>query len=286
MNEEFGRWSESRWTSREIDWKRAKQITAGVDVGTTSTQAAIICDGALFGSASIHTGYDFKMAASQAMEQALGDSGMKIQDIQYIVATGWGSQNVPFAQKTVDEVHCHAWGARFMFGPDVRTVVDLGAQTCKAIRVYSWDRVRDFMINDKCATGMGRDIELMANLLEIPIQEMGERSLEVEKDPEPVSTTCSAFADTEAIGLFREGYSENQVLAAYLFAVAWRIYGMVGRVRPEKELAFTGGLAKNVGIVKRLEREMGITPLISQYDPMLAGAIGAALIGRDIMAEI
>jgi activator of 2-hydroxyglutaryl-CoA dehydratase len=141
------------------------------------------------------------------------------------------------------------------------------------------------MINDKCATGMGRSIEVMADLLQVPIQEMGERSLAVGKDPEPVSTTCYAFANTEAIGLFREGYQESEVLAAYLFAIAWRIYGMVGRVQPEKELAFTGGLAKNAGITRRLEREMGITALSSEYDSQLAGAIGAALIARAIVEK-
>jgi predicted CoA-substrate-specific enzyme activase len=172
-----------------------------------------------------------------------------------------------------------------MHGPAVKIIVDLGAQTCKAIRLYDWDRIRDFVMNDKCAAGMGRSIEVMADLLQVPIQEMGERSLAVDKDPEPVSTTCYAFANTEAIGLFREGYKESEVLAAYLFAIAWRIHGTIGRVQPEKELAFTGGLAKNTGIVKRLEREMKMTALTSEYDPQLAGAIGAALIARDIVEK-
>jgi benzoyl-CoA reductase subunit A len=140
-------------------------------------------------------------------------------------------------------------------------------------------------MNDKCAAGMGRSIEVMADLMQVPIQEMGEKSLAVEKDSEPVSTTCYAFANTEAIGLLREGYKENEVLAAYLFAIAWRIHGMVGRVQPEKELAFTGGLAKNSGIVKRLEKAMGMTVLTSEYDPMLAGAIGAAFIARDTIEK-
>jgi activator of 2-hydroxyglutaryl-CoA dehydratase len=172
-----------------------------------------------------------------------------------------------------------------MYGPAVKTVVDLGAQTCKAIRMYEWDRIRDFMISDKCATGMGRSIEVMADLIQVPIQEMGERSLMVSKDPEPVSTTCYAFANTEAMGLFREGYTESQVLAAYLFAIAWRLHSTIGRVQPEKEIAFTGGLAKNPGIVKRIEREMKMTALTSDYDPMLAGAIGAALIAQKMVEK-
>ena len=284
MTQEYWRWPESGWTSKDIDWKKSKSITAGVDVGTNSTQAAIICDDKLFGYASLRTGPDYRASVQTAMEQAMGKSGMKIKDIKYIVGTGWGSRNVTFAENTVNEIDCHARGARFMYGPSVKTVVDLGAQTCKAIRLHDWDRIRDFAMNDKCAAGMGRSIEVMADLMQVPIQEMGEKSLAVEKDPEPVSTTCYAFANTEAMGLFHEDYKENEVLAAYLFAIAWRINGMVGRVQPEKEIAFTGGLARNPGIVKRLEKAMGMTALTSEYDPMLAGAIGAAVLARE-MAE-
>ncbi len=285
MTHEYWKWPESAWTSPEIDWRKSRTVTAGVDAGTTSTQAVVMCDGALFGYASLRTGPDFRESAAAAVQRALGDSGMALGDVKLIVGTGWGSRNIAFAAKTMDEIECHARGARYMFGPAVRTVVDLGAQTCKVIKLYDWDRVRNFMINDKCATGMGRGIEVMADLLQVPVAEMGERSLAVEKDPEPVSTTCYAFANTEAVGLFREGYTEGQVLAAYLFAIAWRILGMVGRVKPEKEIAFTGGLAKNAGIVRRLEREMKMTALTSDYDPMLAGAIGAALIARDIVEK-
>jgi bzd-type benzoyl-CoA reductase Q subunit len=283
MTHEYWKWPESSWTSTDIDWKKCKTITAGVDLGTNSTQAVVMCDNQLFGYANLRTGPDYRASAEKAIGQALGKSGITLEDIKYIVGTGWGSRNIPFANKTTDEISCHARGARFMFGPSVKTVVDLGAQTCKAIRLYSWDRIRDFQMNDKCADGFGRSIEVMADLLQVPIDEMGERSLAVEKDPEPVSTTCYAFANTEAIGLFREGYTESQVLAAYLFAIAWRLYGTIGRVQPEKEIAFTGGLAKNPGIVKRFEREMKITALTSDYDPQLAGAIGAAIIARELL---
>jgi benzoyl-CoA reductase subunit A len=285
MTQEYWKWPESSWTTKDIDWKKAKTITAGVDIGTNSTQAAILCDIKLFGYSSLRTGPDYRASAQIALEQAMGNSGMKVKDIKYIVGTGWGSRNVTCAEKTVDEISCHAKGARFMYGPAVKTVIDLGAQTCKAIRLYGWDRIRDFAMNDKCAAGMGRSIEVMADLLQVPIEEMGERSLAVEKDPEPVSTTCYAFANTEAMGLFREGYKESEVLAAYLFAIAWRIHGMVGRVQPEKEIAFTGGLAKNPGIVKRLEKAMGMTALTSEYDPQLAGAIGAAVIAKEMVEK-
>ncbi len=285
MTHDYWRWPESSWTATDIDSKKCKTVTAGVDVGTNSTQAVVFCDDNVFGYSNLRTGPDYRTSAEKALAQALGKSKMKPKDIHYIVGTGWGSRNIPFARKTVDEITCHARGARFMFGPAVKTVVDLGAQTCKAIRLYGWDQVRDFAMNDKCADGFGRSIEVMADLMQVPVEEMGEKSLAVEKDPEPVSTTCYAFANTEAMGLFREGYKESEVLAAYLFAIAWRIHGTIGRVQPEKEIAFTGGLAKNSGIVKRLEREMKMTALKSDYDPMLAGAIGAAIIARDIVGK-
>jgi benzoyl-CoA reductase subunit A len=117
------------------------------------------------------------------LKKAIGDTGMKVSGISAIAATGWGKKNAAYATSFPDEVHCHMKGARFMYGPEVRTVVDLGAQTIKAIRLYDWDRVRDFMMNDKCATGMGRNIEILCDLLQVPIEEIGEKSLDVEAIP-------------------------------------------------------------------------------------------------------
>ena len=294
----YWKWPESRWTSTDIDWRKAERVTAGVDVGTTSAQAAIFCDEQLFGHANLRVGADFRKAADMVIAHALGDSGMKLNDIGAITGTGWGSRNVHYATGIMDEVSCHAKGARFIFGPEAHTVVDLGGQTVKAIRLYDWDRLRDVMINDKCATGMGRNIEYLCNLLHVPIEEIGKLSLDVNEDPEPVSTTCYAFADTETMGLFgrpeyrTERLTDNEVYASHLFAVAWRIVGLIGRLGPldvgdpaiYTELAFTGGLAKNVGITKRIERDLNVTALTSEYDPILAGAIGAALFAAEANA--
>ena len=293
MAQAYWKWPESGRVSEVINWRDASRITAGVDVGTTSTQAAILCDGELFSYASIHTGADFQAAADAALAQAMRAGGMCITDIRDgIVATGWGARHVAGAAKTMDDILCHAKGARFMFGPEVHTVVDLGGQSVKAIRLYDWDRVRDFMMNDKCATGMGRGIETICELLQVSITEIGALSLEVKSDPEPVSTTCSAFANTETLGLFgRPEFKAapltiNEIYASHLFAVAWRILGVIGKLQPldvgdikvYPALAFTGGLAKNIGITRRIERELKVNALTSTYDPQLAGAIGAALL--------
>jgi predicted CoA-substrate-specific enzyme activase len=278
-------------TSGAADWRKAGGITAGVDVGTTSCQAAVMVDGELFSYANIRVGADFKAAARAAVDMAMAGTGMSLGDARGIVATGFGSGNVDFATSARDEILCHAKGARFMFGPSVKTVVDLGGQSTHAISLYDWDRVRRFQTSDKCATGMGRHMEVVAELLRTPITEMGALSLEADKDPEPVSTTCFNFAYPETVGLFRQGfkeeaYTENDVLAAYHFAIAWRILGTIGKIAPldigevvlEKDVAFTGGLAKNRGITERLERELGITAASGSLDPQLAGAIGAALL--------
>jgi benzoyl-CoA reductase subunit A len=284
MTEEYWRWPESSWTSGDIDWKKAKTVTAGVDIGAVSTQAVITCDDTLYSYNNMRTGSDGD-DAEKAMAGALKNTDMTLKDIHYIVGTGWGGKFVPFAHKVINEVSCHAKGARFMFGPSVRTIVDIGGQTVKVIKLYEWDRVSDFAANDKCATGMGRSIEKMADLMHVPIWEMGERSLSVKNDPEPASTTCYNFCNTEVLGLFREGLSEGEVLATYLFTLAYRIYTLVGRVKPEKYIAFTGGVAKNVGITKRLERELSIDTVHSQYDTQLAGAIGAALLAKTLMGK-
>ena len=292
MTIEYWKWPETNFVSKDIDWKKAQRITAGIDIGSTSSQAAILCDEELFAYASIHTGVNFGKAADTVIEKALGGSGMKIQDIHEIVGIGWGSDCVAYASKKINEVQCHAKGARYMFGSEVHTVVDLGGQTVKAIRLYDWDRVWDFFMNDKCATGMGRNVETLCELLQIPIDEIGDLSLDVPSDPEPVSTTCYAFAQTETMGLLgRPEYrasplTENQIYAAHLFAVATRAASIIGKLAPldvgdlsiYKELCFTGGLAKNKGVTQRIEQYFNVSALTSEYDPQLAGAIGAALL--------
>jgi bzd-type benzoyl-CoA reductase Q subunit len=278
MTQEYWRWPESRWTAASIDWRKAKTITAGVDIGAVSSQAVVMCDGQVYCYSNQRTGPDIGETAASAVNWALGNTGIGLKDIHSIAATGYGSPGVAFAQKAKNEIDCLAKAARFMFGPTVKTVFDMGGQTSKAIKLYERGTISDFAVNDKCAVSMGWGIEILADLMQVPITEMGERSLSVKQDPEPVSTTCYIYANTEAMGLLRTGSKENDVLAAYLFAVTWRLYALIGRVKPENGIAFTGGLAKNAGIVKRLEREMGITALTSQYDPQLACAIGAALL--------
>jgi benzoyl-CoA reductase subunit A len=261
-------------------------ITAGVDVGSVGSKAAIMIDGEVYAYGIMRTGSNSPESATKALNLALTGTGLKDSDLKYIVGTGYGRVNVPMANKAITEIACHAKGANYIWGPSVRTVLDVGGQDIKAIRIDEMGRVVSFLMNDKCAAGTGRGMEVFADLLKIPIEQIGEFSLKVAQEPEPVSCTCVAFAKTEAMGLLRKGWSKEKVLAAYTRAMAVRMANLINRVGLERDLVITGGQSKNIGIVSRIEENLGVKTLPSPkwrengLDPMAAGAIGAALLGR------
>jgi len=278
---EYWRWDETNWSNKDIDWKAAKIITGGVDVGSVSSQAVIMADGELYAYANTRTGYNSPESATNVMNWTLeATDGMSLDDIHFTVGTGYGRVKVPFANKAITEIACHARGANFMYGPTVRTVMDMGGQDLKAIRCDERGKVQNFLMNEKCAAGTGRGMEVIADLLEVPIQEVGQRSLDVDEDPPPVSNTCVLFAKSEMMGLLKRGYSVNKALAAYCSAMAYRVYTQIKEVDVEEDFVITGGIAKNSGIVQRLEKLLGIASLKTEVDYQLAGAIGAALFGK------
>jgi bzd-type benzoyl-CoA reductase Q subunit len=284
MAKEFWRWKEYNWKDDEIDWKSGTTISAGVDVGSVSSQAVILVDGKLFAYSNMRTGSDSPMSAQNAMNWALENTGMKLDDIHYFVGTGYGRVNVPFANKTITEIACHARGANFMYGNTVRTLIDMGGQDCKAIQCDEKGKVVNFLMNDKCAAGTGRGMEVFADLLSLSIEEIGELSYDIDEEPEPVSSTCVIFAKSEASGLLREGWPKNKVLAAYSSAMAHRVVTLLERIGVQKDFAITGGIAKNIGVVNRLQKEIGIETLNTEYDTQIAGALGAALFAK-VLAE-
>ncbi len=282
---EYWRWKEYNWRDPNLDWCDAESITAGVDIGSVSSQAVILLDGKLYAYSSRRTGADSPDSARKAMDWALEGTGMTLDDIHYVVGTGYGRVNVPFAHRAITEIACHARGANFMYGPTVRTILDMGGQDCKAIHCDERGKVTGFLMNDKCAAGTGRGMEVFADLLAIPIEEVGPMSLEVEEEPPPVSSTCVVFAKSEAIGLLREGWPKAKVLAAYCSAMAHRVVNLLERIGMEEDFAITGGIAKNIGIVKRIEDELGVKALKTDYDPQIAGALGAALFAHALLQK-
>ena len=280
MAKEFWRWKEYNWKDENIDWKNATTISGGVDVGSVSSQAVILCDGELYAYASMRTGSNSPQSAVNVMNWCMEGTGLTLEDLHFTVGTGYGRVNVPFADKSITEIACHARGAHLMYGPTIRTLLDMGGQDCKAISVDEKGKVTNFLMNDKCAAGTGRGMEVFADLLSLPIEEIGELSFQVEEEPEPVSSTCVIFAKSEATGLLRKGWAKNKVLASYSSAMAHRVVALLERIDIQKDFAITGGIAKNVGVVRRIEQELGLTALTTKYDSQIAGALGAALFGK------
>ena len=282
---EFWRWKEYNWRDPDKDWRSAEAITAGVDVGSVSSQAVIMTDGEIYAYSNMRTGSDSPDSARKAMNWALEDTGMKLDDIVYIVGTGYGRVNVPFAHRAITEIACHARGGNYMYGPTVRTILDMGGQDCKAIRCDERGKVTNFLMNDKCAAGTGRGMEVFADLLAVSIEDVGDMSLDVDEEPPPVSSTCVVFAKSEATSLLREGWSKKRVLAAYCSAMAHRVVSLLERIGVEKDFAITGGIAKNSGVINRLQKELNIESLKSRYDTQIAGALGAALFAKTLVEK-
>jgi len=286
---DYWRWPERKWTSSEMDWRGADVVTAGVDVGSVSSKAMILLDGEIYSYSLLRTGSSSPGSAERALDAALERTGMSAGDIHYIVGTGYGRVNIPFAGRTITEIACHARGANFIYGPSVRTVLDMGGQDCKAIKCDAGGRVTAFLMNDKCAAGTGRGMEVFADLLQVSIAEIGEMSFDVDEEPPPVSSTCVVFAKSEAVSLLKKGWPKEKVIAAYCSAMAHRVFTLLERVGAEKDMVVTGGIAKNEGVVRRIERELGfgILPLPedARFDPQLAGALGGALFAREIVEK-
>ena len=277
--QEFWRWTESNWKNPDIDWKNAKFVTVGIDVGSVSSQACIMADGKIFAYANMRTGSDSPNSARNALNYALEATDMPEDRMDYCVGTGYGRVNVPFADRSITEIACHARGANFIYGPVVRTVLDVGGQDIKAIQCDEKGKVTNFLMNDKCAAGTGRGMEVFSDLLGIPINDVGERSFQVKEEPQAVSSTCVVYAKSEATGLLRKGWTTEEVLGAYCRAMAERIFSLVERVGVTPEFAVTGGMAKNRGVMDRLMPMIKLERMKTEWDTQIAGAAGAALFG-------
>jgi len=279
-SQEFWRWPEYRRTVSDKDWHNASMITAGVDIGSVGSKATVMVDGELYSYAVMRTGGVSEDTAIKVTTWALDTTGIEVGKLNYVVGTGYGRVNVPFAKKTITEIACHARGAHYIYGPTVRTVLDIGGQDCKAIRCDDKGKVLSFLMNDKCAAGTGRGLEVFADLISVPIAELGKVSLSVDQEPPPVSNTCVIFAKAESLALLRQGWPKEKVAAAYHAAMADRIVDLLTRVGIEKDFVITGGVTKNMGIVQRLERLLKIKALEPKMDPILAGALGAGLFAK------
>ena len=250
---------------------------AGVDIGSTMTKVVIVSD-KIESSFIGPTGPEHRKLANKVMEKALMRANLLFDDLTYIVATGYGRINVPFADKQITEITCHARGLQSLL-PTVRTVIDIGGQDSKGIKIKA-GKVTDFVMNDKCAAGTGRFLEVIADALGVSLESLGERSLAAQKAI-AIGNTCTVFAEHEVISQLANGASVNDLIAGIHEAVATRVYAMVKKLKVEQDVAVTGGGAKNIGLVKALEGKFGF-PLLVPPEPLITGALGAALLGKEI----
>lgn len=254
-------------------------LFAGIDVGSLSTDVVLLDgDGKVAGHAITATGASTLKACREALDRALSIAKGRPSDISFTVSTGYGREAVPSADLKVTEITCHARGARRLF-PDAATVLDIGGQDSKVIRLSPDGKVEDFAMNDKCAAGTGRFLEVMARTLEMDLELMARRSLASRRSLS-VSSMCTVFAESEVISLIASGASPEDIAWGVHLAIANRIAALAERVGCVPPAVMTGGVAKNPAARKALENRFGI-PLLVPGEPQLAGALGAALIALE-----
>ena len=257
----------------------AGAIYAGIDIGSLSSEALLLGEDGVLTYSIMNTGAHPQRAAQRCMEEVLIKAGLDEKDVSVVVATGYGRIRVPFATKQVTEITCHAKGAYFLF-PGTRTVIDIGGQDSKVITLNDRGGIADFIMNDKCAAGTGRFLEVMAAALETDLLDMGKRSLEAKKGVS-ISSMCTVFAESEVISLIAEGYKKGEIIRGLHEAISRRIFSMTKRLRVREEITFCGGVAKNQGIAETLKGFFGMQINIPE-EPQIVGALGAALCAKEI----
>ena len=254
-------------------------LTAGCDIGALTTKAAVIRDDVLLGSEVVPSRAKAVQSATDAMNKLLDGLGISYGQIDYCISTGYGRNLVTFAQGNMSEISCHGRGAHWM-APSVRTVIDGGGQDCKAIRVDEHGRLVDFRMNCKCAAGTGKALELMARSLGVQVSELGPLSLQA-KDPVKMNKPCCILTQIDVKRFAFDGRDRADIAAGINDNVAREIMHLVWDLGVENDIVMTGGMAKNIGVVRCLEQYIGVASVRLQIDPQLIGAIGAAVLGAD-----
>lgn len=251
----------------------------GIDIGSMTAKAVLVDDsGAMVASSVCKSGFDHNLAARTVVDDVVQQAAIRMADLRTIIATGYGRNNVPFEAKTITEITCHARGALHEM-EECRMVVDIGGQDSKVILISPAGRVIDFSMNDRCAAGTGRFLEVMANALQIPLAEMGELAMTADR-PASISNVCTVFAESEVISLISAGKKRENIIRGLCRSIAERVSSMVNRIGLDRPVAMTGGVAFNRGVVLELEQMLG-TPINVPSSPQIIGALGAALLARE-----
>jgi len=253
-------------------------ITVGVDVGSAACKAVVFdaVEGRVLGTALAPTGWHPRERGEEVFRAAVERSGCRRDDLHAVVGTGYGRSGLPFATCTVTEITCHARAAAYLV-PGAATVIDVGGQDCKVISLGSDGHVRDFVMNDRCAAGTGRFLEVMARAMDVSLERFGEIALTSDR-PAQISSTCVVFAESEVVSLLAAGAAREDVVAGIHDAIARRILAMAGKLRIVQEVVLTGGGGLSAGLKWALERNLGHPVRVAPM-PQYAGALGAALLG-------
>jgi predicted CoA-substrate-specific enzyme activase len=258
-------------------------VTAGVDMGSTATKAVVLVDGRIAGSEARTTGADPERSGERALKDSLDQAGLELDAVDYIVSTGYGRRGLELADESVNEINANARGAAWLGSASgtVRTIIDIGGQDSKAISLDADGVIRDFAMNDKCAAGTGKFLEVIADLLEVPVDQLGDLALGSTR-PVGIASTCVVFAQSEVVSLIARREDRGDILAGIHRAIASRVVTMARRIGVEEVVVFDGGPAMNKGLRAAVEAELGF-PVVVPRHPQLVVALGAALVAADLL---
>lgn len=252
-------------------------LTGGCDIGSLTSKAVLLRDGRLAGQGIVKSLASPKESAEAVKALALASAGAAAEEVDFWIGTGYGREKIPFAHETVSEIACHARGVRWLV-PTVRTVIDIGGQDCKAIRVDEDGSPAKFVTNDKCASGTGRFLEVMARVLGLSLEELGEVSFR-SRNPVVLANACTVWAQADVIQHLHDGIPVEDIAEGVNNAMAGRMTVLLNAVGIEKDVCMTGGVAKNAGVTSAIESIAGVRlKKIRKIDPQMAGAAGAAVI--------
>jgi predicted CoA-substrate-specific enzyme activase len=249
-------------------------VSIGIDIGSVCAKA-VAYDKRIIGRIIMSTGWNPKQTAEELYERLVSENEIKKEEIVSIVATGYGRVSVPFASRKVTEITCHAKGAAYL-DPDARTVIDVGGQDSKVISIDEKGSVLEFIMNDKCAAGTGRFLQVMANVLETEVDQL--EALASNSSPRDINSMCAVFAESEVISLLSQGTSKEEVASGILHSISNKIIHLTSRITIREKVLFTGGVASNNLIREIISKKLKCS-VFTHKDSQYAGAIGAAIIG-------
>ena len=250
--------------------------TVGIDIGSITTKIALAQNGRPVYSDLAFSGYNMEKAWREIYEKMLEETKTRAADISAVIATGYGRNSVGIADRKITEITCHAAGATYFF-PKAKAVIDIGGQDSKCIRIGANGQVADFVMNDKCAAGTGRFLEVMARALEVDLTDFAVLSKKAAK-PVIISSMCTVFAESEVISMIARGEERENIIAGIHESIASRMVSMMNRTGVDKPVAMTGGVSKNPGMRAAIEKKIG-TRLLVPEQAQVCGAIGAAILG-------